>query len=284
MGNFGSKVNDFVDDLKHSWWFRFWVVFWVVCFVIGFTAFVLFSARSSEDQSEKGWRFWLKEEKEMTLPKFQFRAQVDKNDGGNLINSASCTWKDSLLVNQGPCNEKDPTTVCVEFDASGITVDKTTNHIKCLVNMTEPFMKIGNDNYLAFRVASGITFDKDNLDDVWRWLQPSEGIFIDLNMIRVKPGKKWETIWRPSVHYRNDIVTKDLFTVNLQIDSFHIFNYEKTDWYTGWMAAADFGGFTFFLTIIHWISMNFLAIFLEKNSKFLGITGNGPERAQYNTL
>ncbi len=51
------------------------------------------------------------------------------------------------------------------------------------------------------------------------------------------------------------------------------------------MAAADIGGFAFFMYILHWIVMTFMNIFMENNSKFLNAgAGNGPQRAQYNTL
>jgi len=61
-----------------------------------------------------------------------------------------------------------------------------------------------------------------------------------------------------------------------------VFYYEKTEWYTGWMAAADIGGFAFFLYIIHWIVVTFLGIFLQRTSKFLGV--GGPSAPQYNSL
>jgi len=277
MGNLSSRVSDIVDDLKHSWYFRFWAVFWVVCCLTAFVGFIKYSTRGTEFGKEDGWRLWIKEEKVINLPKFQFRTQLD--EPGNIMNYATCAWKDSLYVASAPCNDVESIQICVEFDPSTVDVTADSNYLNCVVNMTAPK---NSDAFLAFKVAAGETFDPN---DVWTWLQSSNGAYLSLTLRRLKSmhHSGFQDFWETSVSYRTSLVTKDLYVAVLQMDSFHVFYYEETDWYTGWMAAADTGGFAFFVVILHWIVMTFMNIFMENNSKFLG-TGGAAQRATYNQL
>jgi len=276
MGNLSTKVSELTDDLKHSWYFRFWMLFWVICAIFAFSALILYGARSSEDEAEKGWRLWITEEKSITLPPYQFR--ISLSEKGNIINSASCAWTDALLVPSGPCNTVESTSVCVEFDPTGFSVDAKSNFLNCVINMTVPN---GNDNLLAFKIAAGEHFDEN---DVWTYLAANNRAYLNLRLTRVKSGGSFKKFWSTQVSYTTSTAVPTQYVVILQMEHFFVFNYEKTDWYTGWMAAADIGGFAFFMYILHWIVMTFMNIFMENNSKFLNAAGNGPQRAQYNTL
>jgi len=275
MGNLASRVADLVDDLKHSWYFRFWAIFWGICFIFAFVAFILYSSRSSENTSEPGWRMWVQEQSKIVLPKFQFRTAIDQP--GNIMMWANCAWKDEFSLSPTPCNDKESIQICAQFDPSAVAVTSSNNWLNCAVNMTAP---PGSDRYLAFKVNAGESFDPN---DVYQWLQSSNGAYISLSLARVKSGGSFQNYWSSKVSYRTNVAVKDLYIAILQMESFHVLNYEKTDWYTGWMAAADIGGFAFFLVILHWMVMTFLNIFMENNSKFLG-TGAAAPRAQYNQL
>jgi hypothetical protein len=274
MGNISVKFADLADDLKHSWYFRFWALFWVVCALVGFSAMILYGARSSEDEAEKGWRMWVKEENSIALPQFEFKTEQDET--GNVIQTASCAWKDAMLIPSGPCNDTTSIQQCVKFDPTGVKLQKDDNFLNCVVNMTAA---TGADTLLAFRISPG----SDMGHHLWAHLQPSNRAYIDLRLSRVKWNSKgYHDFWSTQVDYRTSTATKYVYVAILRIESFLVFNYEKTDWYTGWMAAADIGGFAFFLVILHFIVMTFLNIFMENNSKFLG--AGGAPRAQYNTL
>lgn len=131
---------------------------------------------------------------------------------------------------------------------------------------------------LAFRVDAGEVFNKHH---IWTYLQSNNKAYLSLRLTRIKAGGSFQNHWSTSVSYQTTSETPNMYVVILQLDSFHIFNYEETDWYTGWMAAADIGGFAFFLYILHFIVMTVLNVVLENNSKFLAPSA---PRAQYNQL
>jgi len=274
MGNLSTKIHEFREDFGNSWWFRFWVVAWVISFIFAFTALILFGARSSEDQSEKGWRMWISEHDSIAFPSFQFRTDLDELT--STIASAQCLWKDGELAKQIKCTTDDPNT-SVEFFPEGFAGSKTWNSLRCYVNVSAP---ANADSYLAFGVTAGRTLDRT---DAFHYILPTRGAFVSLRLSRAKAHDKTVDFWGVQLSYRNSIKpTTFTYDVILQIDSFHVFNYEETTWYTGWMSAADIGGFAFFMYIIHWIFTTFLGIFMERHSKFLGI-GTSPA-ASYNTL
>jgi len=271
MGETLNRVRDIVEDLKQSWYFRFWALFWSVCAVMAFAGLIIFGSRSTDASRHSTWRLWLEQADVIPYPSFQLRTILDEQN--NVILSPFCRWG-NVLQQTGACPEQMDLTKCIQVNPTASAVPMQ-NALECYVNVTSP---PGADQVLSFDIP-----ENGKYGAAMTFLRPSNNVWIVMDKISVEPQSGPKLIyWPRRVQYETTVSKGDFFKVVLVIDTFAIWHYVETDWYTGMMAAGDIGGLAFFLYILHVISMLVIGVFLDNNSRFLHGTSDG--KVPYNQI
>jgi len=272
MGEVLNNARIIVDDLKNSWYFRFWALFWTVCAVMTFAGLIVYGGRSTDASKHEAWQLWFQQAEKILYPQFQLRTVFDEQN--NVINTPYCTWGNALQP-IAACPQNPDTTACIQVTPTAEAVPML-NDLECLLNVTAPQ---GADRILAFDIL-----DNGKYGAAMTFLNPSNNVWIVMDKISVEPksGPKL-TFWSRRVQYETTLSNGQYFKIVMVIDTFAIWHYVETDWYTGMMAVADVGGLAFFLYILHTITMMIIGIFLDNNSKFLGGSQDGG-KVPYNQI
>jgi len=269
MGGISAKFGVIGDDLKHSWYFRLYALFWVVCVLTGFAAMIIFGGRAAEFSKENSWRVWLEKTNFVTYPVFQFTVMQDET-ATNKLGSFNCQRGPGMFMYTSACPGQPDTTKCVQLDGTSADAKPLQNDLTCKFNVSVP------QDYTGDLVVSFSILDKDvtSFGVNQLFITPSNGALVEIMMATFKPLSGPTTNhWEKRLYYRSNAPTNIgnayAFTIDIEVAAFDVFHYEQTDFYTGWMSAADIGGAAFFLLVIHTIVMGLIALCLENNSKFL---------------
>jgi len=261
MGALSTKFGVVGDDLKHSWYFRIYSLFWVVCVLTGFAALIIFGGRSAEFTKENSWRLWIEKLPAVPYPMFQF--QTTSDEPTNVIGAPRCSHS-GLIVHYQECSNGLPITKCVLIDPGNAVAAPLMNDLTCKFNVSAP---TSADKMITFSIV-----DKDitSFGVNQLFITPTQNALVELDLATIKPFKgPARNAWSKRLTYKSSAEAGNDFNIDIEIGQFDIFHYEQTDFYTGWMAAADVGGAAFFLVILHTIVMGLISLCLENNSKYL---------------
>jgi uncharacterized membrane protein len=260
-----NRIDQIIDDLKSSWYFRLFAVLWLISFIMFWVSIGVFGERSQTGSKEPAWRLWFENDTKSGIeyPPFHFR--LPRHERNVTIDYASCQWSAITLVKQA-CADGEPMTRCISFETSGFGASPAEDWLRCTINTTAT---------ADWREDRLIEFDTNHNINRTR---PGSSLFIGPNrfalvtlhktMVRRSSGKDFP-LWQKQLQYHSSVWTNHTFHVVLSFASFETIHLEQYDFYTGWMGVADIGGFMFFMTILVAIGMVAVGCVFSNDSKFL---------------
>jgi len=264
--NTRQKAQDFVEDLKTSWYFRVWFFFWLVCFLAAFSSLIILGERSTEALQHEGWTFWWERDTTIEYPSFAFRTAQDEVT--NVLGNVYCQYN-SLLIPTADCDDGTPRAKCVQLNMDGDFASRDNNNLICSFAFN---VSTDADKVVGFEIVKAGEFGI-----AFTWMNPNNNVWILLtkNILKFKDGNE-KVMWGRQLVYHSSVTTTSSFQVSVLMDHFHVAHWVESDYYNGWMCFGDVGGVAFFLVVLHTISMAIVGIFLDNNSKFLN-GGGGSE-------
>jgi len=264
-----QKFAFFVDDLKTSWYFRVWFSIWFVLAILSFSCLIILGSRSTEAAKHEGWRLWIEHADKIEYPSFCFRTSLDETS--NEIGNIYCQWN-GIILQAVQCEDGTPRARCVQLNMAGDYATKDNNNLVCSFGFN---VSADPDKIIGFEIVKAREFGV-----AFTWIQPNSNAWILLSKYIIKPdGEDERVLWGRQLVYHSTVQVGDFFQVSILIDTFRVFHYVESDYYNGWMALGDVGGFAFFMYILHTIVMFTVGVFLENNSKFLN-SGDSPAEYQ----
>jgi len=281
-----AKVQEIVEDLKNSWYFRFWAVLWFTFLILGFVALGILANRSVQTTTQKDSKIWYQSSASLYLPRFHFHTALPPWSGNEIITNISCTYQNNQLQ-VGPCKPFNGVTPsiynCVAVYADQVEVFNTGQQreyhdfgVGCNITTTGTIDQVGT--MIAFGIEGSnnyISFDDPHAP---LWIFSTNLAIIELNRQLMKISGVMGTFWDRQIFYFNDAWTTGSYQVYVTIDGFGYFRFDTQNLYSGWRSTSDVGGFAYFLVVIHTAVMIILGICFANNSTFLksNKSGSGP--------
>jgi len=273
MGNFSSRMEAFVHDLKTSWYFRVYLFVWLLLACAAFAGLVTFAARSAFNASVSPALIYITNVSEIQFPSFTI--QTNQGDSQNQITNIFCTYPlqagggTYTIVNSPPCSGT-PSQTCVTVNASAITATPSNNAIYCSVTLTTP-------NSPNVDKTLVVTFDGSSSLGGVTYVSPNNHAVILLQETIVDV---WDDdddspayLWDSDVVYQSTVVNGTFFELTIMINSFDVISFLDTDGFDAWQSAGAIGGFAFLMYIVFHIFIGIVGCVITPDSKFLGIGG-----------
>jgi hypothetical protein len=268
MAETKHRVDQIIDDIKGSWYFRFWMLVWVVCFIMFWVTMGVFGAKSNMAREEPAWRVWIENDTKSGLeyPPFYFKLQWDELAAKEEIISATCSNQNGMSIMPRACPGIPNTKTCVEFQTNS---EATSRHsrIKCYLltnaNRTE-------DRMILFGTDQQHNATWGDKWDLYMW--PNANAHIALQRTAVKrdaKGAKEFDFWTKELTYHSSVFTANQYNVTIEFRSVDTLHFQQYDYYNGWMAVSDIGGFAFFMSILLAVVMVAVGCIFDNDSKFL---------------
>jgi len=255
-----TQARLFGDDLKTSWYFRIWFFLWLFCAVFVFAILIVDGRRSDKAKQHEKWGFFVESAKSIEYPSFAFRTANDEK--ANQIGSVLCSL-DGLLINTQVCADGAPRAACVQFNMAGDYATREKNSLICSLTLNATY---DPDKMIAFEILK----PANEFGIAWTWIRPTANAWVLLTKnVITNENHETKDYWGRQLVYHSSVYTNTTFQISILMDTFNVFHWVEADWYNGWMAVGDIGGFAFFLLIIHTIIMWFVAICFENNSRWL---------------
>jgi len=273
MGETKNRIDQIVDDFKGSWYFRFWALIWLICFIMFWVTLGVFGAKSTLAKEEPAWRIWIENDTKEGLeyPSFYFRVQY--HDQGEQFLSTACSLNGTFLTRM-PCPALPDTSKCVAYKTSAGRITHHNRGIRCnlITNANKTV-----DRLILFGIETG--HNDTRFGDKWDlFVGPNAAAHIMLQRDAVKhENGKGIDFWSKRLVYHSSIFTDNNYTVDIEFQSFDTMHYQQYDYYNGWMAVSDVGGFAFFMSILLAIVMLIVGCIFENDSRFLN---NGSKYSQ----
>jgi len=275
-----DNVRLLVEDFKTSWYFRIWSLFWVVCAILAFVCLIILGMRSTEAQKEKDWNTWFENASSIEFPNFRFKL-LDPQDNF-IVSSINCTHG-PLGISYTQCRSGEPMTRC--FAVSSGTVNAFNQwdepfdnyRITCAFNTTGT---AAENQMVAWEVENaGNSFNARPYHTTL--IGPNNNMWVMLEKVIIKPLHTDGFIdWQKKVVHHSTVHEIGYYRVSTFIQTFRVAHFEQQVSYNGWMAMGGFGGFAFFLLILHTMVMIIAGFVLTNDSKFLHRSGGDSEMSE----
>jgi hypothetical protein len=264
MGGLQTKLSAFVEDLKHSWYFRVWAFLWLFFAIITFSSLIILGQRATASQMHPYWSTYIQVPDTLNFPAISVKTDADEPT--NQIVTVSCfagtPESAQLFVNVDLCPGGIAPSTCRLIAAEQVAASKTQNAVDCTVNITAP---PGADTVLAFEFQEETDFGRPII-----WIQPTDEVYVYISKTVVEPkGSGPITIWQHHLAYKNDIPVNNFFSVKFVFDNFAVFHFVEDKGFDSWLSVGGIGGFAYFMVLIHTAFMTLISICLTPESKFL---------------
>jgi len=281
-----ESLRAIVDDLKHSWYFRIYALLWIVCAIVAFSALIVLSHASEENQKNPGYRVWTEFPTKLLFPNFDVfvRSAVEEFTG------AQCYYNYG-----GSDNKTIPTSSC-QFGWSQdycLTVNANTTYATYPTNENIPDIWIRPEAlfclfYTSYNASAAYNNDTDTILGVRIWGDKAPyfaypGTITDMIVSQMEISQKQRDNGNQRVQYQaqtsvasNWVPNGARFGIMFRFLNFHVTYFEQQDLFNGWMGIGAIGGFAFFLYLLHWGVMALIGMFIANDSKYLG----GSDRAK----
>jgi len=276
-----AKVQQIIEDLKQSWYFRFYALLWLIFLIVGFVALGILANRSAQTTMQKDGKIWWTENKSMTFPRFHFHTGIAFT-GNEIITNISCMYQNTP-VQIGLCkpfNGQVPSLfVCAAVYGDYITITNNNQSndprgfgIDCNISTTGSINEVGQ--MIAFGLEGSNNLIGMEDPHVAVWIAPTSLAVIELDREIVTVNGITGTYWDRSLFYLSDVTTgPGNYQIFILLDGFGALNYGVQNMYNGWRSTADVGGFAYFLLMLHTALMILLGFFFTNNSSFLKASG-----------
>jgi hypothetical protein len=286
VGQLFERISVIVHDFKSSWYFRVWGVLWIICAIFVFVALIILGAKSTEADREGNWNVWFENATQIEFPGFHFLIQ----DPTQTIVYKQCAHLGNPLKLDA-CSYGGTPNNCFRVVTDGIyAINKwgepmANTQINCVINTTN---FSNNDNLMIAWALDPHNDFASNPYFASSSIRPNNEAWVLLEKRVARPrhaldnGDRELTFWRRRIHYQSTEADPGYYYVSTIIESFGVEHYEQKDFYDGWQAMGDVGGFAFFLLILHSIVMLGVGVFLANDSKFLAgghVEGTAAEHA-----
>jgi len=271
MGNFSTRMEAFVHDLKTSWYFRVYLFVWLLLACAAFAGLVTFAARSSYNNSVSPALIYITNVSQIPFPSFTI--QTNQGDSQNQIGYTYCWFpqgSSNQLVTSPPCSGT-PSQTCVTVNASAITATPSNNAIYCSITLNTP-------NSPNVDKTLVITFDGSSSLGGVTYVQPNNHAVILLQETIVDV---WDDdddspayLWDSDVVYQSTVQNGTNFQLTMMINSFDVISFLDSDGFDAWQSAGAIGGFSFLMYVVFHIFMGIVGCVITPDSKFLGIGGS----------
>jgi len=263
MAETKNRVDQIIDDVKSSWYFRFWLLVWFVCFIMFWVTLGVFGAKSNLAREEPSWRIWIENDTKSGLefPPFFFKVQWHDVES---IEKASCTL-DNNMIQQLACPGITDRAKCVEFKTNQ-EATRRDGWIKCQIQTNGIRSE---DRLILFGLDMGHNNTWGDKWDLFVGPNANAHIYLQRSAVKHNSGKKDFDFWQKELVYHSSIFTNNTYNVTIQYRSLDTMHYQEYDYYNGWMAVSDVGGFAFFMSIILSIVMVAVGCVFDNNSRFL---------------
>jgi len=263
-----EQVASITGDLQTSWYFRIWALLWVVCFIMWFVNFGILAKESSQDIEQGAQIVRVSLVDSLAFPKFHFRV----GDAFKFQN-VSCKYNTTDLA-MYPCAGGSALDECFAIDGENIKVKRVGGDTRIVCQMGSTAQP-SQDVIIAWELEGATNFGTDSYASVW--IQSSDDSWVLLTKTVFSSGIEWVR----SLLYHSSQAKTGIWGVSVILNSFNVLTYsDTTDLYNGWQAASDFGGFAFFLVILHTLVMLLVSTILTNDSRFL--KGDGYNGGQSN--
>jgi len=271
MANF-SRLGLIFEDLKTSWYFRVWALAWLACALSAFSCLIILGKISRTEGIEKSSRQWFERQDPMHFPDFGLFSA-----GPNIYGNISCNFEGQEVPKTSCPSTFWPVTrgwPCYAFQGSKFAAkdntasDFKTNKILCDVWTELP----PTANYSRTDLLVG--WDLTDTHSVGpnsyasMWFRATELGWVLVNKLVVDQISS-TPLWERNQMYHTTESNPGHYHIDTVVNSFWVAHVDYQDWYNGWMALGEIGGFCFAVFILHTIFMAIVGIFLENNSKYL---------------
>jgi len=271
MGNFSTRMEAFVHDLKTSWYFRVYLFVWLLLACAAFSSLVTFAARSAFNNSVSPALIYVTNVSQIAFP--SFTVATNQGDTQNQIASIYC-WFPQGSGNQPiatpPCSGAAPQS-CVSVNASAFTATPTNNLLYCSIGLTVPNSPTADRTLV-------LTFDGSSSLGGVTYVQPNNHAVVLLQETIVDV---WDDdddspayLWDSDVVYQSTVVNGTNFQLTMMINSFDVVSFLDSDGFDAWQSAGAIGGFSFLMYVVFHIFMGIVGCLITPDSKFLGIGGS----------
>lgn len=271
-----NTVKDIASDLQSSWYFRVWALLWFVCALVAFSALIIFGEQQTNSQKDKDWKVWIEEPKKIEFPLFHIRIDTREKQriasktcthGNTPLLTKNCEPVYGMILNQDECFAVDTSNI---FALNDHEVDWTESHIRC--NVTTTGFSDNDNNLLAWELEGSHVYPYGPNSYSSVWIAPNNRAWVLLKKAVADAHGKKATLWERTLVYHSSLSTPGFYHITTIVSSFRVDHFEERVLYTGWMSAADIGGFAFFLLIIHTIAMLIVGFVLDYDGKFLNLS------------
>jgi len=266
-----EKWHDFVDDMKHSWYFRIWSFLWLVCAIVCFAAFVVLVKASDNAQQNPGFRAWTEFPNTLPFPNFYIHLQWQEQNDQMTNISCEYGYPNPTVLQLGDCGFNLPRTECVMVIANTtMAVYPQNNNSNFFHHGSEAIYCLIATAGVSNNTVLGLGIQEDRTP-----LYLQTGTFSDVRISQENVKFKREDHIRynavsgiASTYLPGQPETKYGFALRYQ--NFMVTYFEEADLFNGWMGLGAIGGFFFFLWFLHAFIMGIIGCFLPNTSKFLG--------------
>jgi len=286
-----TQVQQIIEDLKKSWYFRFWALLWLVFLIVGFVALGILANRSAQTTMQKDGKFTFVESKSMKLPRFHFHTGIYYS-GNEIITNISCMYHNTP-VQTGLCKPFNGQTPSINNCVSvfGDTVVVTSNNfthesrnlgIGCNITTTGSINQVGT--MIAFAFEGNNTHVSEQDYHAPLWIAPTSNAVIELNREIMNVNGVVGTYWDRQLFYFSDVSVAGTYQIFVAVNGFGAFQFSTQNLYTGWRALGDIGGFAYFLVMLQTGVMILLGFCFVNESSFLRASSgrsatSGPARS-----
>jgi len=282
-----QKSGQIYEDLRHSWYFRVWALLWLFLVVFWFVGMGILAHRSLDSSKHSYLNSYLKVDHTLEFPPFHFRLGDPKAINNQTI---LCAWGHALSTPLGiiRCACPGPfcgndTSHCFSVNTTGVasllsgsqyqdglyTSGGQSSRIQC--NFTTQSSESDGNELMAFEIEA----DQDGANSyASMWFLPNNNTWILLTKNLIDGVAYWD---RSMFYHSAQMNTPQgppplslLYCVTVIIDTNLVRKSKPWDFYIGWQAVADIGGWAFMLVVLHRVAMGLIGVVLENDSVFLG--------------
>jgi len=275
-----TRIQQIVDDLKTSWYFRVYSLAWLILALVVFSSMIILSRQSEKAHQENDIVMWVKNESQIQFPRFHLRLDHRSNEvfaynptcvfGSQVLDVAECQ---SFMGFQPPMNQ------CVAFNSDSFTAlnDWTRGDNRIYCEAESQGVGPNGNQMMAFEFEGQNHFHAGGGAFQSTWFAPNDMTWILLgkNVLKESKNKDSITLWDTNLVYHSTNVAPNFYNVTVIMQNFYVRYFEPRDAYNGWMAVGNIGGVGFFMAVLHTLTMIIVGLVLANSSTFLS---NGNDR------